>query len=134
MTPPRKGERDQKIVHDRHMGESYKMIGSRYGISRERVGQIIRREERRKEEEIRRKNTQDFLTTKIVSGNEVRIEDCDLLYSNDVGRKMRRVGIHTLGDICKKTEKELTNFKGCGAKTVERLKEMVSLYGMRLSE
>jgi hypothetical protein len=43
------GDRNRQIVERRHSGESFSAIGTALGISRERMRQIVEREERRKQ-------------------------------------------------------------------------------------
>lgn len=113
--------RNKKIADMRNNGMTYKKIGIQFGISNERVRQIVVKEERKREEATNK-------TKKIVEYDGQNLCDIPL---DGIGLSVRafncllNANIKTMGELMKKSERELMKMKNVGRVTSREIKEAI---------
>lgn len=114
-------KRTLEFIALRHgKGMSYEDIGSRYGLKKERVRQVVTsysniNKAERLASKIRRKNNDEYK----FKGSETPISELD--FPIRIRNCLTRAGIHTVGDLLGKTEDELFRIRNMGKKSFKEI-------------
>lgn len=119
---------------------TYKEIGEKLGVGKERVRQIHLRAIRKFERNISRLISKQASPRIIIKGSEdyqlfVRMPVYDLAeFSVRTSNSLKNDGITTIEDLLRKTERELLITPNFGKKSLLEIKNALAKYGLELDE